>query len=611
MTHGNAPHQPNAESTSLEASSDDNFKRELEAHKRWLSSHGREGRQLERIGAKLDRSNLRLAVLSEANLQDADLEHTLLEGGRLQSTNLQNAILRGSDLQHAFLHKTNLQGADLYEANLQEATLQEANLQGANLMRANLRQAELCASNLQRAFLKEAQLQGANLQGANLQGANLNQAILRSADLQGAKLQSCNLQDASLQHANLQHTDFTDCTGLVASQFAGSDLSGAKFSPDTLLFSGLDTVRDLTRQVRRLFLFILCISFLAWLCINATTDARLLTSAPAALFPNLTLPIPTVAVFNLLPILLALLYIYQHLYLQRLWEELATLPAVFPDGRPLDRAIHPWLPNGLIRAHNRRLCQNRPPLSHLQTSLSCFLLWWLVPSTLLAFWLRGLPRHDWLMTFSHLNITILTCGFAILFQSLARTALQGRPFRRYKHGALAILLTGMILTVLSCISFGALTGTPPHVFANNQAKANLTWPFSAAGLQRIVPQLLIAIGHGPFAELAEAELSTQRRPPASSSEKEHTIHGADLSQMNLRYANAVGAFLVNADLRATNLVGADLRYADLQGAQLQGANLFRANLKGANLRDATGLTRGQLQTALVDQTTILPIITMP
>lgn len=611
MMHGNAPHQPNAESTSLEALSADNLKQELEAHKQWLSSHGREGRQLERIGAKLDRSNLRLAVLSEANLQDADLEHALLEGGRLQSTNLQNATLRGADLQRALLHKTNLQGADLYEANLQEASLREANLQGANLMLANLRQAELYASNLQRAFLKETQLQDANLQGANLQGANLNQAILRSADLRGAKLQSCNLQDASLQHANLQHTDFTDCTGLVACQFAGSDLTGAKFSPDITLFSGLNAVRDLTRQVRRLFLFLLGISVLAWLCINATTDARLLTSAPAALFPNLTLPIPTVTVYTLLPILLAILYIYQHLYLQRLWEELAALPAILPDGRPLDRAIHPWLPNGLIRAHNRHLRQNRPPLSHLQTSLSTFLLWWLVPSTLLAFWLNGLPRHDWLMTFSHLNLIVITCGFAILFQHLARTALQGREFRRYKHGALAILLAGMILTVLSCISFGALTGMPPHVFANKQANANISWPFSAAGLQRIVPQLLIAIGHGPFAELAEAELSTQRLPPTSPPDRGDTIHGADLSHRNLQYANAVGAFLVNADLRATNLVGADLRYADLRGARLQGANLFMANLKGANLRNATGLTQEQLQTALVDQTTVLPIITMP
>ena len=250
-------------------------------------------------------------------------------------------------------------------------------------------------------------------------------------------------------------------------------------------------------------------------------------------------------------------------------------------------------------------------LSHLQTSLCTFFIWWLVPFTLLAFWLYGLPRHDWLMTFSHLNLTVITCGFAILFQSLARTALQGRQFQRYKHGALAILLAGIILTVLSCISFGALTGAPPHVFATNQAKPKITWPFSAVSLQRIVPQFLIFIGHGPFAELAEAELSTQLQPPASRPDTGHTIRGADLRQRNLQYANAVGAFLVNADLRAANLVGADLRYADLRGARLQGANLFGANLKGANLRNATGLTQGQLHKALVDQTTLLPIITMP
>ena len=136
-------------------------------------------------------------------------------------------------------------------------------------------------------------------------------------------------------------------------------MAGAKFSAEFNLFGGIDTVRELTHQARRLLFLLLCGCSLAWLCITATTDARLLTNASIALFPELSLPIPSVAVFNLTPILLVLLYIYLHLYLQRLWEEMATLPAIFPDGRPLDRAVYPWLLHGLVRVYNGRLQHDR------------------------------------------------------------------------------------------------------------------------------------------------------------------------------------------------------------------------------------------------------------
>ncbi len=51
------------------------------------------------------------------------------------------------------------------------------------------------------------------------------------------------------------------------------------------------------------------------------------------------------------PFLLVGLYTYFHLYLQRLWESLADLPAIFPDGTPLDKKADPWLLIGLVRAH--------------------------------------------------------------------------------------------------------------------------------------------------------------------------------------------------------------------------------------------------------------------
>src|SRR3712207_6976509 len=35
------------------------------------------------------------------------------------------------------------------------------------------------------------------------------------------------------------------------------------------------------------------------------------------------------------------------------------------------------------------------PLTRLENVVTIFLAWWVVPLTLLTFWLRYLPRHDW------------------------------------------------------------------------------------------------------------------------------------------------------------------------------------------------------------------------
>jgi uncharacterized protein YjbI with pentapeptide repeats len=83
-------------------------------------------------------------------------------------------------------------------------------------------------------------------------------------------------------------------------------------------------------------------------------------------------------------------------------------------------------------------------------------------------------------------------------------------------------------------------------------------------------------------------------------------------QLNFRGANLPGA-----DLSGANLSGADLSDANLSGAYLPGATLSGATLSGANLNDANlsgvDLSRAtldgmeQLERAIGDATTQLPL----
>jgi len=226
-------------------------------------------------------------------------------------------------------------------ANLKEAHLAEANLQKAILAKANLKEAHLAEANLQEAYLVEANLQKTNFRQANLQKASFNGAILREADLQDA--------------------DLTGATGLLASQFAGTNVSGAKLPEDIAKFDGLAHIEELSKSAKKLFISMLLGCVYAWLTIATTTDVGLLTNSSSSPLPVIQAKIPIAGFYFAAPLILLSLYGWLHLYLQRLWKGLSELPAIFPDGKPLDEKVYPWLLNGFVRSHVALLKLTRSP----------------------------------------------------------------------------------------------------------------------------------------------------------------------------------------------------------------------------------------------------------
>ncbi len=114
---------------------------------------------------------------------------------------------------------------------------------------------------------------------------------------------------------------------------------------------------------------------------------------------------------------------------------------------------------------------------------------------------------------------------------------------------------------------------------------------------------------------------------AAANLKEATLNDADLRRAWLSGARLDGAELTKTDLREADLSGASLRGAQLAEAKLEGANFTDAHLEGANLgsvhdkerqenepkeglpyRDLTaiGLTQEQINSAIIDEFTILP-----
>ena len=269
----------------------------------------------------------------------------------------------------------------------------------ADLTGANLAGADLTGVNLQDAILTKANLTGADLSMANLRGTNLVHADLRNATLLGTELRGASLMGATLYGAE----------GLWVGRLGGTNLFDALLPESVAEFSSTNPIAEASKIARFFYFTTLALSVICSLIILLTTDVRLLLNASALPLTFLGNTLPMTGFYLGAPLVLFALYLRFHFLLLRLWGSIAALPAVFPDGQTPERD-GPWFLMGLIRKHFRWMRDGRSPLAVLETAISMALGYWVVPATLLLFWVRYLVRQDFRGTL--LQVLLITVSVA-------------------------------------------------------------------------------------------------------------------------------------------------------------------------------------------------------
>jgi len=541
--------------------------RVLEEHKVWGNTGGQQGRRANLERVNLVGADLHGVNLAEANLYQCNLSKANLQGASLAKANLLGAQMGGANLQKASLWEADLQGARLNLANLQEANLSRANLSSANLREANLQKA-----NCTRADVREAELSLADLQGT----------IMRRADLQNATFHHAVLYEANFQEANL-----LGVKGLQIKQLRGANMSGSQLPAGIEDSDWLKHVEETSRKSSRVFLIKLMSCLYAWLVMFSVQDLYLISSEAIAPLPVIGTMMPFSSFFWFAPIVIMVIYLYFHLYLQRLWEDVAAFPAVFPDGKPLDKKVYPWLISGILRANMPYLRDSHLPFFALQRIVTVLVVWCVVPITLAAFLFTYLVKHDPIGTGLHLVLLSLSVWMSVAFYKNATATMQGKkrnPFKlkewrsdgRTPKAAVMVAVTMVSWVILF---FGPVPLPTANLTTVDLQGSDLRW----SNLQG--------------AKMDGANVRSVRFNGAK-------LNRASMFTAQLENANLTRADLTNADLRASALLGANLTRAklnltDLRGAQLQGANFTGASLLGARLdraviTDAVGLTYGQL-----------------
>lgn len=501
----------------------------------------------------------------------------------------------------------------------------------ADLSRLNLEGADLTDTNLQGALLNATVLKGADLLLTDLQGASLLQANLEGANLLGARLREANLQGARLEGA----------TGLLAAELSGTNLTFAKLPAEVATAEDLKYVARRGRHANWLISALLLLNVLAGWRVISVSDAQILRNASLLPFPVLRNGVPLAQFFLLSPVVIGALYLWLHVYLQRLWEATAALPAIFENGRRLDRSL-PWILSWPARNYFKWLREPRPALAGVEKAICVLLLYWVAPATMAIFWGRYLTLQDLRGTILHAVLIAAAASAAIHFpRSVARafgsddvgssSGRQSGPLQRQeppsveeelsRSPALPGLLGNSTASsdpqprsdsrnaprkrmvplripigvgfglILCLLSIGTIGGVPHGGNPAQGIGSGSPWTWAADALW--------LVGYDPYARVTEAEISRKPAGWTGSDDEISRVQGANLAGLRLRYLQAYNAFLVKARLRQ-----ADLSYASLSEADLRQANLRQASLRSAML-DQVKLNGAMLQSADLERANLI------
>jgi len=465
------------------------------------------------------------------------------------------------------------------------------------------KKADLTASDLEGSDLIGVDLRFVDLHDANLRAADLLMADLRDACLVRANFRDSCLVGANLEAANLESASLETAMGLVPRQLAGANLHQATLPAPVQQFEALAEFKRTARQVQGYFVALMSLCGLSALLIWMTKDYQLLTNSAVLFFlhsPAAAAALPTVQFYLIAPMALFVVYLVLQFHLQHLWDLVLELPAVFPDGRALGEN-EPRIVLGLLRAHFRWMNADAPSTRFVEKGISMLLAYWIVPLTLLLYWVRFL-------TLQQLRGTVLQ---ELLIAAAAGVALYsstkvGKPGERWMlqqnfiervagklRGLSPVTPPLVLLAVLMFLAAGTMMGVP---HSKDRAPQ-----FMAGSVRRWAPSVLWSFGIDPYADITEAVISKKPVNWNGSDAQVSSVNGAPLNGANFRYAQAYRAFLANAHLLHANLQGAFLSQADLRGAemgqsnlkyaildqaQMNHANLDRATLTGANLSRA-------------------------
>lgn len=394
-------------------------------------------------------------------------------------------------------------------------------------------------------------------------------------------------------------------------------------------------ISDLTKTAKGLWFLLLGYMAFVGIALMGIEDADFFLNERQTTLPLVNVAVPTFRFMAAAPVLGALVYIYFHIHLMKLWNALASISPTHK-GQQISDFIAPWLISDLALSRRVRRAVRERPLQALSDMVVWILSYLGTPALLLAFWWRSAVPHLDLLTF-------VACGaplcFVFLFGYVSCVRMfklkaepQSKPLKiTWKEWScfaifvFAVSLLGWIRTEGTLDQYARKMGVTDETIYNADwagtpfpklvSRANLSglnvsgvpssWRNPGEDRNQYRPLWCQIRGIPPAACGSVPDADEEPMPAVTfarriwcqsldrNQDAECTNHFKEFEtqfqldwqrQWDLKLAALKRFDLRNSDLRFANLKEAQLQGAALGGALMQGAKLNRAQLQGAWLR---------------------------
>jgi len=375
---------------------------------------------------------------------------------------------------------------------------------------------DMSGKDLKWANLTRAELEGANLTRAELAGANLT-----GANLTRVKFGEADLKDTILRHANLTDADLSSVKNLLPEQLAGTNLTRAKLPEHIKNFDGIKQVDDRIKDTGKFFLAMLAADAYSLLTLWSTKnlDFKLITDSSDATLPIFNTPLSIVKFCLVAPLVLLGAYVYFQLEMQRLWEELVSLPTIFPDGKHLDQRVYPWFVTSFVQRymqqHGSEEAQQNAVLAWVLQVLIGFFVWLATPLVIIGFWLAYVKTRAWEGT-EWLEILIAMCvvwGWVTLRRTRRligtnrvayRNIATRIGFKKLRDWGKVLAQTAVVGVLFHILSFGLIYAVPNEKDSRASEHKNLAWWDARIWASKLTKPL---IGYRPVPLMSDIDAS--------------------------------------------------------------------------------------------------------
>ena len=424
----------------------------------------------------------------------------------------------------------------------------------------NMEDGEKCNINLDfsSADFSNIDLRDKNFESCKAEDCNFSDSNLEGVDFSFCRMANShftntNLKNAMFKFSHLEGCDFSKARNVVDTQFAGADLSYCKF-PKNFQFNTLHHIQELAQSLWVHLITLMLFCLYSWIAVGSIEDFDLINGGNSIFFPFLEMSLPTIGFFYLTPMVVLVVALSFNFQLILYWNRLSKLPTRFPDKSPITLKTFPTLIDNLIEGYFPFFEANKKNVgSRLRVCFTVVTLFLIAPGTLLLFWLRYLPLHDFIGSMIHVVWFSISVVSGFLSWRHIKSTSQPKLGNRVPIKRLVVTFTTM---------FAVFMGLSYHVNYGSRL------PFDGVYLDISLMEL----------SGKSQETVTRRR----SFSAESTINGFVIDNANLRHAN-----LYYVNFLGSSIKGSELHYADLRKSSLDGANINESIFSYARLSRAS------------------------